>query len=228
LDEEKANENHQTPAHYIYEEESKPIINIDVLNSNTIVSSRRRPKRRLINRLNRQISEDDEQDIFNQFASLKRRSRARKRDSTPITRNKQTVLIPSSTNVDRFRSSIQLLRKRSASENDLLLFQFENELTPFVDAHSRFNSIDNRPKTLHFNETDEDDLDQKYARSLSNPIAIEQIHESPKTLEESDTLNSSILSKSAPVENINTTTLRISQSEDPTGDFYSPTSSYQR
>ncbi len=205
------------------------------MNSNTIISTRRRPKRRLINRLNRQISEDDD-DIFNQFSSLKRRSRARKRDSTPVTPSKtKTDLITSSSNNEKFRRSIKLLRKRSASENDLPLFQFDFELIQYVDAHSRFNSIDSRPKTLHFNEIDninihddnENDIEQKNIRALSNPILIEQIYESTKPIEESDTLNSSILSKSAPLENINPNNHRISQSDDPTGGFYSPTSSYE-
>jgi hypothetical protein len=65
-------------------------------------------------------------------------------------------------------------------------------------------------------------------RALSNPIIIEQNYEITKPVEETDTLNSSVLSKSAPLENVNTNNHRISQSDDPTGDFYSPTSSYQR
>lgn len=141
-----------------------------------------------------------------------------------------------------FRTSIQLLRKRSASENDLSLAQFEIEFTPYVDAHSRFHSIDSRPKTLNLNETDnnidehlsihddndKNNFEQKTARALSNPILIEQIYESTKPNEEPDTLNSSILSKSAPLEHINGNNLRISQSDDPVSDFYSPTISYER
>jgi hypothetical protein len=117
------------------------------------------------------------------------------------------------------------------------------ELTPFVDAHSRFNSIDSRPKTLILNETnnndehftiqDNGDIEQKTTRTLSNPIVIDQTFESTETMEELDTLNSSILSKSAPLDTINTNNLRISQSDDHAGNFYShegysPTSSYQR
>jgi len=64
-------------------------------------------------------------------------------------------------------------------------------------------------------------------RTLSNPIIIEQIFESTKPIEESDTLNSSILSKSLPLGNINTNNHRISQSDDHPNDFYSPTASYQ-
>ena len=238
MDQEKSHEILQTPENYISEEETKPMINIDVLNSNTIVSTRRRPKRRLISRLTRQISEDDDGDVFNQFASLKRRSRARKRDSTPINTPKQLGSITTCNTNERFRPSIKLLRKRSASENDLPLFQLDYESSSFIDGHSRFHSIDNRPKTLNFNEIEqngepfireeEENLERKNSRAQSNPIIIEQIYESSKAEEESDTLNSSVLSKSAPLEHLNTTNLRLSQSDDPTGDFYSPTSSYER
>ncbi|CAF5164850.1 unnamed protein product, partial [Rotaria sp. Silwood1] len=81
----------------LYEQESKPTINIDVLHSNIFLSTRRRPKRRLFNnhidQYNKQTSEDDEQDIFNQYSSLKRRSRARKRESISITTNKNTNIL---------------------------------------------------------------------------------------------------------------------------------------
>ena len=107
------------------------------------------------------------------------------------------------------------------------------DLTPFVDAHSRLNSIDSRPSSLMLNETNNEhfNIEEKINRTLSNPIIIDQIFETKKTIEEeADTLNSSILSKSAPLD---TNNLRISQSEDRTGDFYShegysPTSSYER
>ncbi|UJR31952.1 hypothetical protein I4U23_019425 [Adineta vaga] len=231
LDETKANENHQPREEYIYEQDSKPIINIDVLHSNTIMSSRRRCKRRLLNRsvqFSRQISEDDEQDTFKQFSSLKRRSRVRKRDSTPITAD---------TNINEtVRSSITLLRKRSASENDIPLFQFDLESTPFVDVHSRLNSIDIRPKTLNLNDMDkgcqtddEENNNEQIIRALSNPIVIEQSYETTNMpVEQTDILNSSILSQSAPLEGTNTNTIRISQSDERTNDFdCSPTSSYQ-
>ncbi|CAF0887157.1 unnamed protein product [Rotaria sordida] len=223
----------------VYEQESKPTINIDVLHSNTFLSTRRRPKRRLLNRIdqfNKHISEDDDQDIFNKFASLKRRSRARKRESIPATMNTNTNPLIPSTNYEKIRTSIKLLRKRSASENDLPLFQFDPELTTFIDEPNHFNNIDNRPKTLELNVTNHNDenfdnLDQKTARTLSSPIIIEQKYET-KPIEESDILNNSILSKSAPSDIKNTNNLRMTPSDDPTDDFYrheqySPTSSYE-
>ncbi|CAF4478961.1 unnamed protein product, partial [Rotaria sp. Silwood2] len=247
LDKKESNETDSSTENYVYDQKLKPTINIDVLHSNTFLSTRRRPKRRLFNRIdqfNKQVSEDDDQDTFNQFSSLKRRSRARKRESIPITTSTNTntnLLIPS-TNNEKLRKSIKLLRKRSASENDLPLFQFDSELTTFIDGSNRPNSIDNRPKTLGLNITNHneenfiipnlDNIDKKITRNLSNPIIIEQKYETTKPIEESDTLDNSILSKSAPSDTINTNSLRISQSEDRTDDFYeheeySPTSSYE-
>ncbi|CAF1175683.1 unnamed protein product [Adineta steineri] len=226
LDEQKAIENHQPREEYAYEQE-KPTINIDVLHSNTIISSRRRPKRRLVHRfdqLHRQASEDDEPD--RPFASFKRRSRTHKRDSTPVTTTTDTN--------NKVHSPIKFLRKRSASENDMFIYQHDSEFMPFADARSRFNSIDSRPKTLNLNDFDNNDENHgNLTRNSSNPLVIEQTYESPKLNEQSDILNSSNLSQSAPLGGmINPNTIRISQSDDHTNDFYthepySPTSSYE-
>ncbi|CAF3717267.1 unnamed protein product [Rotaria socialis] len=230
---------------YVYEEESKPVINIDVVHSDTFLTTRRRPRRRLFTRADqssKQASEDDDQDVYDQFSSLKRRSRARKRESIPTTTNNDTDSITSTNTNEKFRRSVKLLRKRSASENDLQLFQFDPELSAFINESNCFKSIDNRPKTLDLNRqstieeyssiADKDNVDNKPARNLSNPIVIEQIFESAQTIDETDTLTSSILSKSAPLDTLSTNTLRISQSDDPVEDFYShegysATSSYE-
>ncbi|CAF0879456.1 unnamed protein product [Adineta ricciae] len=245
LDEIKANETDQSRGKYAYDEDTKPTINIDVLHSNTIISARRRHKRRLLNRSGqfiRQISEDDEQDIFQQFSSLKRRARARKRDSTPVTAGVTTDSDLSTNKDARLRSSITLLRKRSASENDVPLFQFDFEPNPSVDVPSRLNSIDSRPKTLNLNginkecsmnEDNSTDNDGNVLRTLSDPIIIDQTQEPIITTNEStDALDSSVLSQSAPLEGVNTNTIRVSQSDEHSNDFYthadySPTSSYQ-
>jgi hypothetical protein len=101
-----------------------------------------------------------------------------------------------------------------------------------VDAHSR-------PKTLVFNDIDNTEEhfpiedDENKTRSLSNAIIFEQTYDTTKTIEQSDILNSSVLSQSAPLGNTNTNNIRISQSDGHTSDFYthdgySPNSSYQR
>ncbi|CAF4490702.1 unnamed protein product [Rotaria sp. Silwood2] len=245
LDKKESNETDSSNENNIFEQDSKPTINIDVLHSNTFLSTRRRPKRRLFNRIdqfNKQASEDDDQDVFNQFSSLKRRSRARKRESIPIPINTNINSLASSTNNETLSRSIKLLRKRSASENDLPLFQFDPELRAFIDEPNRLQSIDNRPKTLDLNITNYneenftiqnlDNIDQKLIRTSSNPMEIEQKYEPTKSIEQSDILDNSVLSKSAPSDTINTNNLRISQSEDRTDDFYrheeySPTSPYE-
>jgi hypothetical protein len=181
-------------------------------------------------------------------SSTKRRSRAHKRDLTPVSMNDK----PSS-------EPLTLARKRSASENDLPFFQIDDEQqsessTPFVDAHSRMNSIDSRKKNLLQLESEDDDeeeeeesysdsaddevVDYKTTRTLSNPIAIEQppiINELMSTIEESNTLINEILSQSAPIMAINSSTLpiRISQSTHSNTSYYlnenfSPTSTFSR
>ncbi|CAF4825357.1 unnamed protein product [Rotaria sp. Silwood1] len=228
----------------LYEQESKPTINIDVLHSNIFLSTRRRPKRRLFNnhidQYNKQTSEDDEQDIFNQYSSLKRRSRARKRESISITTNTNTNILTPTYNNDQICTSIKLLRKRSASENDLPLFQIDTELSTFIDESNCFNNIDNRPKTLdlniinsnqeNFSIENSDNINEQKPRTLSNPIIIEQKYDKKtESIEESDTLINSVLSKSAPLDTIvNTNNLRINQSDDfYRHEEYSPTSTYE-
>ncbi|CAM4785326.1 unnamed protein product [Rotaria magnacalcarata] len=234
VDEKDPNEIYPSNETYAYEEGSKPVINIDVVHSDTFLTTRRRPRRRLFTRADqssKQASEDDDQEIYNQFSSLKRRSRARKRESIPTITNTDTDSITSTNPNEKFRRSVKLLRKRSASENDLQLFQFDPELSAFINESNCFKNIDNRPKTLDLNRQssieeyssipDKDNIDNKPIRNLSNPIAIEQIFESAQTIDETDTLTSSILSKSAPLDTLSTNTLRISESDDPVEDFYS-------
>ena len=223
---------------YILEEESKPKIEIDVLHSNTIVTSRRRPRRRFPNPLTRQISEEDELDTLNSQSPFKRRSRARKRAPSPMTMKSVPGAISNAVADDILCPSIELFRKRSASEHDLPLRPFDFELPPFLDAHSRFNSIDSRPTTLNFNGIittddmvrvpDDDKLEQKNTRTSSNAIPIELTFEPTESKDQIDTLNSSVFSQSAPSENLSDTNLRLSQSDDPTEGYYSPTSSYDK
>ena len=210
LDQAKSSERitDQLAESYLSEEDYKPKINIDVLHSNTILPARRRIKRRFPNRLSRQPSEDDDQVAF---SSMKRRSRARKRDSLSVATNTPTN-IPTDEKTSR---SVKLLRKRSASEHDLPLFAMDFEYTPYVDARSRFHSIEGRLRTLNLNEI----TDEKTARTDSNPIPIE-------TTDDIETLNNSNLSKSAPSENHNGLNHRGSQQSDRTEGYYSPTTSY--
>jgi hypothetical protein len=130
--------------------------------------------------------------------------------------------------------------------------------TPFVDAHSRINSIDSRKKLLIIPpkialETNDDgdgdnesndsssedsihdeEFHQKSTRTLSNPIPIEQkpINNNDDE-EESHTLIDTIFSQSAPlINNSDNLSIRISQLND-TNSYYlnenfSPTSSFQR
>ena len=246
FDGKELNQSHQPNEKFIDEAESKPTINIDVLHSDTFVSTRRRSKRRLFNHIdqfNKQASEDEDQDITKESSSLRHRSRVHKRDSTPSTANINRDLNTFSNDDDKLRSSIKILRKRSASENDIPLFEFDSGLTSFViDQSTHFKSIDNQPKTLdlyeidnneeHFDIEVHENIDKKAAKSLSDPIRMEQTCEAVKLIKESATLDSSVLSKSAPSDTINTNNL-ISESVDPTDDFYRhdeylPTTSYQR
>ncbi|CAF4799145.1 unnamed protein product, partial [Rotaria socialis] len=126
-------------------------------------------------------------------------------------------------------SSLGISRQHSASENDLLLFQIDDEKqstssTPFVDAHSRMSSIDSRKKLLPIaNKTaneiendesysssmeDDDDDDanfKKNTRTLSNPIPIEQkltTNDTQSTVtstDESNPIIDTIFSQSAPI-----------------------------
>ena len=225
---------------YAYEENGKPSLKVDVLNSTIHSSVRRRFRRRPIHRHdrnNKPTSEEDEQDLLRQYTLMKRRSRARKRDSTPHDSKSNTSSVVHTHPDEPFHSAIKLLRKRSASETDLPFFQMYSDSMPITSEHSRFHSIDSRPKTLVLHSPDSnaiEDGERKTSRTSSNPIAIDQSFDSSKTLEESDELLTSILSKSAPIAHMSTTNgLRLSQSDDSSGDFFSngdfsPTSSYER
>jgi hypothetical protein len=164
---------------------------------------------------------------------------------------------------ERVDSSALYPRRRSASENDLPFFQIDGEdlsepSTPFVDAHSRINSIDSRQKLLiipprisvKFDDDDadesysssqedsinDDDIQQKTKRTLSNPIPIEQKTIQNDSLEPNNQLNpliNTIFSQSAPLtNNINTVPIRISQSNDPTAYYlnedFSPALSFEK
>lgn len=167
--------------------------------------------------------------MFNQYASLKRRSRARKRESIPTENITDTDSVISSSN--KYRRSVKLLRKRSASENDLPLFQFDPELPSLTDESNRFKSIDNRPKTLDLNlpningehnfSINNENTNDLATRNLSNPIIIEQALESAISTKELESSNATILSQSAPFNSLDTNDLHISQSNDPVDDFYS-------
>lgn len=152
IDEQKAHENHETPPIYAYEQSNDSNIDVDVLNSNTTVNNRRHTKRRSIMKNTRkQSSEDDyDQEVEKAFSPTKRQSRAKARDSTPTSLNE----IPTNhMNDDESKTNLSLQRKRSASESDLAFFPIDDDKqsessTPFVDAHSRMNSIDSRKKVL--------------------------------------------------------------------------------
>jgi len=172
---------------------------------------------------------------------------------------------PTSRHIDeRVESSSSYPRRRSASENDLPFFQIDGEdlsesSTPFVDAHSRINSIDSRKKLLIIppkisvkfdddadadesysssqeDSINDDDLQQKTKRTLSNPIPIEQKPIQNDLLEPNNQLNpliNTIFSQSAPLtNNINAVPIRISQSNDPTAYYlnedFSPASSFEK
>jgi len=187
LDEQKAHDNHEPVAKYAYEQPIIPSTDVNVLNSSTSISNRRRLKRRSINNNNnnnnKQSSEEEDQEIENIFSSIKRRSRARQRDLTPTSLNGNQS---SYNNDDETNTSLQLLRKRSASENDLPFFPIDDEKqsessTPFVDAQSRINSIDSRKKLLIIPPrlsigTDGDDADDDDENESSNSSPDDSIH----------------------------------------------------
>ncbi|UJR14755.1 hypothetical protein I4U23_001745 [Adineta vaga] len=212
LDEQKAHDTNEPVAKYAYEQPGVSSIDVDTLNSTTTTSNRRRPKRRLLNRneqINKTSSEEDEAqeqdedaEIENMLSLTRRQSRVRTRDRTPVSMHDMQ------NGNQRTDSTVPMIRRRSASENDVPFFQLDDEKqsessTPFVDAHSRLNSIDSRKKLLiippkKLPESDQDDNDdddgddnesysssqedslrndefhQKTKRTLSNPIPIEQ------------------------------------------------------
>ena len=129
------------------------------------------------------------------------------------------------------------LRKRSASESNILFFQLDGDedehgeksqsSTPFVDAHSRINSIDSRQKSLiasavpvtsvaahrptenneeeSYGSSQEDSLrdeeiPMRTTRTLSNPIPIEHPVKTDllPPVEELNPLITALLSQSAP------------------------------
>jgi hypothetical protein len=249
LDEQKSYENHEARLKYAYEQPIVSAVNVDVLNSDTTTTNpnRRRTKRRAINP-NKQSSEEEDQEIET-LLSNKRRSRGRQRDSTP-------------TSINGDQSCDSSDEQVNTNENELPFFQLDDEKqsdssTPFVDAHSRINSIDSRKKLLIIPpkislETDDGDDDSyssspedsirdeeiqlKTTRTLSNPIPIEQKSTKNDLLqisEESNSLMNAILSQSAPITiNENTVPIRISQSTNPDAYFlnenFSPTSAFER
>ena len=255
LDLEKAQETNQPPASYAFDEGATAPLQVDVLQSETTVSvpsNHRRAKRRPVNRVeqtNQPSSEDEDEEIQDICASGKRRSRARKRVSTLVENEKNSGCHSSD---EHANASATLLRKRSASENDLPFFQFDDEeksesSTPFVDAHSRLNSIDSRQKSLlplrpsstvkshpaededeSYSSSQEDSLDDlqlplKTARTLSNPIPIEVPvkNDHLETLDESNPLLNAMLSHSAPIKVTSAPIpIRMNQSNDAPNSFY--------
>lgn len=216
------------------------------MNSTTTISNRHRPKRQTTNNnpFNKQSSEEEDQEIEKLYSSIKRRSRARKRDSTPISLDGN--LESYNNNGEETNPSGTSTRKRSASENDVSFFPIDDDKqsessTLFVDAHSRLNSIDSRKKVLIISsrrsvesDDDDDDDDESYSsspedsihaddfhtktqRTLSNPIPIQQKLNVNNDIEgEPSTLMNDIFSQSAPItNNLNVAAVRISQSNDP-------------
>jgi hypothetical protein len=257
LDEKKSHENHEPVPKYAYEQPSIPSKDVDVLNSNTSISNRRRLKRRSINNNNnnnKQSSEEEDQEIEKIFSSTKRRSRAQQRDSTPTSLNGNQS---GYNNGEETNTSLILLRRRSASESDLPFFPIDDEKqsessTPFVDAHSRINSIDSRKKLLiippriSIGTDGDDDDDESYSsgpdeneehhekttRTLSNPIPIEQ---KPVNVdeEESNTLIDTFFSQSAPIANKLNNDLNLISQLNALNSYYlnenfSPSSSFER
>ncbi|CAM4821302.1 unnamed protein product [Rotaria magnacalcarata] len=222
FDEEKAQENNEPIPIYAYEQ---PLAAADVLNSNTSIVNRRRQKRLTLN-CTEQTNENEDQEVEKLFLSNQNRSRLRQRSSTSISMNDNLTNNRSDEQTD---SSLGIVRQHSASENDLLLFQIDDEKqstssTPFVDAHSRMNSIDSRKKLLPIaNKTaneiendesysssmeDDDDDDENFkktTRTLSNPIPIEQklttndIQSTVTSTDESNPIIDTIFSQSAPI-----------------------------
>lgn len=258
IDEQKSHENHESVPKYAYEQPAIPSIDIDVLNSNTTISNRRRQKRRSITNKNKPSSEEEDQEVEKIFYSTRRRSRGQQRDLTAIS---LAVNLEGHNNDEEINKSSTFLRKRSASENDMPLFPIDDDKesessTPFVDAHSRMNSIDSRKKLLIIPpkisiESDDDNQDdqsyssspeessiihdeefhEKTKRTLSNPIPIEQ--KTNNNNEELNTLINDIFSQSAPLtNNLDGISVRMSKSSDPNSYYlnenFSPSSSFER
>ncbi|CAF1434877.1 unnamed protein product [Rotaria sordida] len=261
LDEEKAHENNESSVpKYAYEQPSISSINVDVLNSNVIISNRHQQRRRTINRMeqiHKDLNHDEDQEVEKIFLSNSNSSRLRRRTSTSISMNDK---LTNHKNNKQIGLPLKLSRRHSASENDLLLFEIdgdEKESTsspPFVDAHSRMNSIDSRKKLFIIpprTSNDIDDDDESYSssleddnnndnsdrniRTLSNPIPIEQksiINDITPTTDESNSLINTIFSQSAPITiNDNTIPIRMTQSTDSASFYlnesYSPATSYE-
>ncbi|CAF3544133.1 unnamed protein product [Rotaria sp. Silwood1] len=260
LDEEKAHENNESTPKYAYEHPSISSVNVDVLNSNVSISNRRRSKRRISNRneqINKDLNEDDDEEVEKIFSSKQDSSHLRQRASTSISMNEK---LTDHRDDEKINTSLKLSRKHSASETDMLLFQIDDEKqsessTPFVDAHSRMNSIDSRKKLLiippkmsngidnddeenyssSLEDDDQEENDERHTRTLSNPIAIEPkpiLNDSLPTTEESNSIMNTIFSQSAPIANDDATVpIRLTQSTD-SAPFYlnedfSPTSAFE-
>lgn len=230
LDIEKAQENHEPVPKYAYEQPVLPSVDVDVLNSTTMVNNRRRrSKRSSINITNKQSSEEEDQEVEKIYSSILRRSRNHQRDPTPTSLHEN---LSSHNDSDKLNSSDTAAPKRSASENDLPFFPIDDDKnsessTPFVDAHSRMNSIDSRKKVLiipprltiesddedqesYSSSPEEEEMQEKTTRTLSNPIPIEQKVKDEELIiedEQPNTLINTIFSQSAPSANV-----RISQS----------------
>lgn len=184
LDEQKAHENHESTPKYAYEQSNSSNIEVDVLTSTTTMNtnnnnnnnSRRRhpmPRRRsTISNMQRQSSEEDvDQEVETICSSMRRRSRAKRRGSTSKSLNENPA---NQIKDDETQANTAFQRKRSSSENDLQFFPIDDEKqsessTPFVDAHSRMNSIDSRKKVLfvlpskspQLDNDDEDDEEEE-------------------------------------------------------------------
>ena len=233
LDIEKAQENHEPIPKYAYEQPDLPSVDVDVLNSTTTVNTRRRrSKRASIINTRKQSSEEEDQEIEKIFSSIRRRSRTQQRDLTPTSLHENLL---SQNDSEKLNSPETFVPKRSASENDLPFFPIDDDKnsessTPFVDAHSRMNSIDSRKKvliipprlTIESDDEDqesydsspeeEEDMQEKTTRTLSNPIPIEQKVKDDAEIDEEEqpsTLINTIFSQSAPSANV-----RISQSNE--------------
>ncbi|CAF4414334.1 unnamed protein product [Rotaria sp. Silwood2] len=253
LDEEKAHENNESTAKYAYEQPLISSIDDDDDDDDVSISNRRRQKRRTTNhneQTTKDLIQDEDQEIEKIFSSNQNQSHLRQRASTSISMNDK---LTDHRNNEQTDSSLKLSRKHSASENDMLLFQIDDDKqstssTPFVDAHSRMNSIDSRkklliipPKTSNGIDNDDDDDDDetynssledeyndneenydKTIRTLSNPIPIEQkpiVNDTSPITNESNSIVNTLFSQSAPITNDNTVSIRLTQSTDSTS-FY--------
>lgn len=223
LDEAKAKETNEDVPLYAYEQPVLPSVDVDVLSSNTSIANRRRQKRRTLNRVE-QTNDDDDKEVENILSSHSTGSRSTHRASTSVSMNDNLT----AKNAEKTDSpSLTTSQQHSASENDLILFQIDddkqsNSSTPFVDAHSRMNSIDSRQRLLpRDNKTPtEADNDESYSssaedndenitrtrRTFSNPIPIEvkpsttveTLSVIPST-DESNSMINTIFSQSAPI-----------------------------